>query len=185
MRDKILYPTNNNFNMPLICKRHNFINKNFICYFVLVILLFSSFIFSQENKPWTKGEIHIEDSTHIHWTHYPNLFSPPTITSSSKGLYCGLLSFYCDLTDTVTVAIVNQTDSILYKEQVTSRIPPHFSLCFWLAGSEYDTKKLPENYYRPDENIQSKLVVYVKNRPKCSRNFSVKENQYFWLQSKK
>ena len=135
------------------------------------------------------SQTYFGDSSHVFWTWYPNPFSPATIipgrTENRKVSYCGDLSFYCDLSDSVTVVAYDQTDSAVYSIQVVSKIPPNFSLCYWLAGSQISPTQLPRSYVRGDSLSINKLMLVVSGKNKALRSYHVyvPEGWYFWMQS--
>ena len=108
----------------------------------------------------------------------------PGRTENRKASYCGDLSFYCDLSDTATVVAFDEKDSALYSIQLKSRIPPNFSLCYWLAGSQISPTQLPTHYIRGDSIRIDKLMLVVSGRKKALRNYQihVPRGWYFWLQ---
>lgn len=126
---------------------------------------------------------YFEDSTHVYWTWYPDPFAPPTLTDSTKGSYCGQFSFDCDLSDTVLVTIQNEIDSLVYCLKVISKLPPHFSLCIWVAGKYFDSNYLPNFYFRSDHEERYTLALNVKGHKKCSRQFGVLPDNYYWFTS--
>jgi hypothetical protein len=124
-----------------------------------------------------------EDSAHVFWTWYPNPFSPPTINDTSKGMICGGLTFYCDLSDTVTIALLNTNDSVVYEAPVRLSSPPHFSLCYWLAGPKVDIQGLPSHYFRSDSQQKYRLLLVVHGRRKCVTEYGIflPANWYCWI----
>ncbi len=133
-------------------------------------------------------QYYFEDSTRVFWTWYPNPFSPPTITDKSKGrLICGDLSFYCDLSDTIIVALVQNADSIVYSAPIISSIPSYFSLCYWMAGPNINLEELPDKFFQSNTNEALKLMLIVNDRKKCIRNgdFRLQKNWYWWINESK
>ena len=100
----------------------------FVCFIILILCPIPAF--SQlKNANRYPNQFYIEDSIHVCFTCYPNPFSPPTITDSTKGLFCGTNTFYCDISDTVLVIYQNIADSVVYCKKVISKSPPEFSYC--------------------------------------------------------
>jgi hypothetical protein len=134
-------------------------------------------------------QIYFEDSVHVFWTQYPNPFSPTTMvpgrTENRKGSYCGDLSFYCDLSDSVTVVALDQADSAVYSTQLKSKYSPNFSVCYWLAGSQISLTQLPHSYIRSNSLSIQKLMLVVSGRNKALRSYGINipKGWYFWLQS--
>ena len=124
-----------------------------------------------------------EDSVHVFWTWYPNPFSPPTLKDTSKGMMCGGLTFYCDLSETVTVAFLTESDSLAYEASIVSRKPPYFDLCYWLAGPRIDPRHLPARKIRGRSRDQFKLLLTVRGRKKCVRHYgiTVPKDWYCWI----
>jgi len=152
---------------------------------ISLMLISSSSIYSQVKEiNRYPNQIYIEDSTNIFWTQYPYPFSPPTIIEpidfdTVKTLNCYspstfLSTFYCDLSDTVLVAIQNESDSILYSAKVVSKSPPHFHYCVWVAGSLINHNELPIYYFQGSGKERLFISLIVKGRKKC-----FKRNSYF------
>ena len=135
------------------------------------------------NQHHSRGQKYIEDSAHVYWDDWPNPFSPPTVRDSTKGLMCGDLSFYCDLSDSVEVAVVTKHDSILYRTTVTSDKPPYFSLCYWMAGPKINPQSLPASYFKAPSKGNLKLVLIVGGRWKNIRGFHLNGSRgwYYWI----
>ena len=127
---------------------------------------------------------YIEDSAHVFWTWYPNPFSPPSIRDTGKGMICGGLSFYCDLSETVTVAFLKEKDSVVYEATIRLLQPPHFSLCYWLAGPQVDLHRLPSYYMRSDSSQEYRLLLLVHGRGKCVRESGIFVPQHWccWIE---
>jgi hypothetical protein len=123
---------------------------------------------SEHRLPW---QIYLEDSAHVFWTAYPNPFSSPTIRDTSVGLMHTGLTFYSDLSDTVTIAFLGKNDSTIYSVNLTDG--PDYELAYYLAGPNYDTRKLPHQYLRADSTQMYKLLLIVNGRPKNIRGSSV------------
>ena len=128
-----------------------------------------------------REQVYIEDSSKVFWTDYPNPFSPPTITEKSKGLFCCLATFYCELSDSVLVAVKNENDSIFYSQYISTKLPPYFSYCIWIAGMEIDNNELPKPYFYFDEKQNIKITLIVDGREKCYREGVVNDKRYYWL----
>ena len=128
-------------------------------------------------------QFYFEDSVHVFWTRYPNPFSPPGVSETSKGLMCGDWSFYCDLSDTVTVAFLGEKDSIVYEATIQSRKPPYFGFCYWLAGPRIDPYNLPAQYIRGRSGEHFKLLLIVQGRKKCLREsrMYIPKDWYCWI----
>ncbi len=151
-----------------------------------IIIFYYTTSFSQKYEKYRHhNQFYFEDSTHVFWTWLPNPFSPPTITDSSKGLYCGDFTFYCDLSDTVLITFVQNNDSIVYYKPIVSSCPPHFGLCFWYGGPNLNPSELPDQYYRNVTDKKLKLLIIVNGRKKCMRDYSFKKDWYFWLNESK
>jgi hypothetical protein len=136
------------------------------------------------NEHRIPGQTYIEDSAHVYWDSWPNPFSPPTITDTGKGLMCGTLTFYCDLSDSVEVAVVTERDSVVYSTTVFSPKPPYFDLCYWVAGPKIDRQSLPSSYFRAPSDITLRLVLVVGGRWKNSRVFfrgGGRRDWYYWI----
>jgi hypothetical protein len=129
------------------------------------------------------SQFYFEDSIHVFWDQYPNPFSPPGIRDTDKGLVCGDLPFYCDLSDTVTVAFLGEKDSIVYEASIQSRKPPSFSFCYWLAGPRIDPQHLPAQYIRGRSGENFKLLLIVQGRKKCLREsrICIPKDWYCWI----
>jgi hypothetical protein len=125
----------------------------------------------------------LEDSGHVFWTSYPNPFSPPTITETTMGMVYSGFSFYCDLSDTVTVGLLGERDSILYAADMISVGSPHFMLAYCFAGSRFPVDQLPHRYFRSGSGRQYKVLLSVRGRPKCIRAYGiyVPKDWYCWL----
>jgi hypothetical protein len=125
----------------------------------------------------------VEDSSHVYWTWYPNPFSPPIITDTTMGVVNSGLTFYCDLSDTVTVALLGESDSVLYAAESISKRYPHFSLAFCYAGARFPAAKLPQRYFKSRSTEQYRLSLSVRGRVKCIRRVGVyvPEGWYCWL----
>ncbi len=147
---------------------------------LLVIESVQSQVPAQNRFPYQRF---FEDSTHVFWTWYPNPFSPPTVANTKKGQICGGLTFYCDLSDTVLVAFVSKSDSILYEAPLTSTNPPYFSLCYWIGGPRVSLELLPSKYFRSDFNEKIKLLLVVRGRWKSLRGIgiTVQNGWYYWI----
>jgi hypothetical protein len=93
------------------------------------------------------------------------------------------LTFYCDLSDTVTISFLGDKDSVLYSADIISIDSPHFSLAFCLAGSRYSVSQLPERYFRSPSSKQYRLCLSIAGRPKCIREngLYVPKDWYCWL----
>lgn len=159
---------------------------------ISLILMCSSSSFSQiKEVNRYPNQIYIEDSANVFWTHYPNPFSPPTIIEpidydTVKTLNCYspstlLSTFYCDLSDTVLVAIQNESDSILYSAKVSSKSPPYFRYCVWVAGSLINHNELPNYYFQGSCKERLYIVLIVKGRKKCYKEIVISDNKYYWL----
>jgi len=128
-------------------------------------------------------QFYFEDSTHIYWTWYPNPFSGSTLKDTSKGSFCGGLGFYCDNSDTVTVTILTEKDSVVYERVVESQNSPQFELCYWLAGPRINLNRLPVHYFRGDSEKHFKILLSVQGRRKCVREsgINLSKNWYCWI----
>ncbi|MEJ2614418.1 MAG: hypothetical protein P8Z35_05645 [Ignavibacteriaceae bacterium] len=148
---------------------------------LVLFIICSIFIFPQTNdKNRSPNQKYIDDSTNVFWTIYPNPFSPPLITDTSKGLFCGEYGFYCALSDTVFVAFQNQRDSIVYSKEVISR-SPDFSFCLWIAGSQINHKELPKKYFQCDGKEKIKLFLIINGSKKCYREIYILNKRYYWI----
>jgi hypothetical protein len=153
-----------------------------VCFIILI--LYPITVFTQSKKEIRFPHQHyIEDSTDVFWTWYPNPFSPPTITDSTKRLFCGQYSFYCDISDTVLIAFQNEVDSIVYSVKIIAKVPQYFSFCTWIAGSLFTPKELPKFYFRGKGADMLKLVLIVDGRKKCYTKFSISDKRYYWINS--
>jgi hypothetical protein len=151
---------------------------------ILSILLSSTIVFCQGNQDHrAPGQTYIEDSTHIFWTQYPNPFSPPTILDATKGMICGSLTFYCDLSDTVAVSIVGENDSVLTVTRKVTFRPPGFHLCYWLAGAKIDPDRVPKQHFRALLDSRLNILLSVNGRKKniLPGAISVPKGWYCWL----
>ena len=149
----------------------------------LVIFIFSSLSVSSQPKEKIRFPFqhYVEDSARVFWTWYPNPFSPSSNTNTTKILSCYEFTFYCDLSDTVLIAIQNESDSILYNWKVTSKTSPYFSPCFWIAGSQFDYNQLPENYYHSNGIDKVYIGLIVNGRKKCFKDLGIINDIYYWL----
>ncbi len=145
----------------------------------------SSLIFSQIREEYRhQNQFYIQDSANVYWTHIGNPFSPPTIINEKmKGLFCGSNTFYCDLSDSVLVAIKNEKDSILYSQYVYTKNPPNFHFCTWIAGSQIDRNELPKSYYQFDDIQKIKIVLMIDGNDKCYQKWTIKDKRYYWIQN--
>ena len=115
---------------------------------ILVFFIYCMAIFSQPNAKNIYPYQHfIEDSTNVFWKFYPNPFSPPNITDTSKGLMCGQYTFYCSISDTVLLAFQNEKDSIVYTKELYSP-SSDFGICLWIAGPKINQNELPQEYFQ-------------------------------------
>ncbi len=132
-----------------------------------------------------RGQKYIEDSAHVYWDNYPNPFSPPTVRDTGKGLMCGELGFYCDLSDSVEVTFLQSNDSIVYQTMVIQS-RPSFALCYWMAGPKIDHRSLPTRYFRAPSNEQIKIFLSVGGRKKNLRKagFQVQKGWYYWIHNR-
>ncbi|MBK7107428.1 MAG: hypothetical protein IPH62_19350 [Ignavibacteriae bacterium] len=137
----------------------------------------------QENR--YPKQAYIEDSSKVYWAIYPNPFSPPTINEYTKGLFCGSSSFYCELSDSVLVAIKNEKDSIIYSQFVYTLHFPHFSYCTWVAGSQIDKSELPKSFYHFENKQKIKVALIVEGKEKCYREGTINDKRYYWIQNNK
>ncbi|GMU97048.1 MAG: hypothetical protein AMXMBFR50_25630 [Ignavibacterium album] len=161
-----------------------FNSRNLKLFISFLFIGYSSTILSQIKQEHRHPEqFYIEDSAKVYWTAYPNPFCPPTITEKTKGLFCGFDTFYCELSDSVLVAIKNEKDSIVYSEYIFSKRPPYFSYCVWVAGSEIDKNELPDSYYHFEEKQNIKIVLIVDGKEKCYRKGVISDKRYYWFKS--
>jgi len=125
----------------------------------------------------------LEDSTRVFWTWYPNPFSPPTIAETTMGTVYSGFSFYCDLSDTVTVGLLGERDSILYAADMISSGSPHFTLAYCFAGARFPVDQLLGRYSKSQSDRQYKLLLSVRGRAKCVRESGVyvPKDWYCWL----
>ena len=131
-------------------------------------------------------QVCFEDSSRVFWTWYPNPFCPPTVGDTGRGLICGGLTFYCDLSDSVGVAFVEKNDSIVYTATVKTATPPHFSLCYWLAGPHVRTQSLPARYFRSNSDEQLKLLLIVHGRRKSLlKGPPIQRGWYYWMDERR
>lgn len=132
-------------------------------------------------------QTYFNDSSHVFWTSYPNPFSPPTVRDTGKGLICGNLTFYCDLSDSVEVALVAEDDSIVYQTIVKSQTPPYFSLCYWVAGEKAQIRSMPSRYYKSgkDGRLKALLIVNGKKKSMHEIGIPVRNNRYYWIETHK
>ncbi len=120
---------------------------------------------SQRNR--CPGQVYLEDSTHVFWTWYPNPFSPPGVRDTTTGLMCRDLTFFCDLTDSVQVAMVEGDRDIVNEATVTSNIAHDFSVCYWVAGPHTKQSLLPPDCFKRENKIPLSMLLIVKGRKKC------------------
>jgi hypothetical protein len=123
----------------------------------------------QETKEHRRRyQVYFEDSTHVFWTSWPNPFSPPAVTRTTKGLMCGQVTFYCDLTDSVQVAIVDgDTSDIVTEVTVTPDSGHDFSVCYWVAGPLFQQGQLPSNCFKRKTKYPLSWLLFVNGRKKC------------------
>jgi hypothetical protein len=140
-------------------------------YILLVILLASSVqsVNAQDAKEHRRRfQIYYEDSTNVYWTSWPNPFSPPTVTRTTKGLICGYLTFFCDLTDSVQVAIVDGDTSDIVNEATATPDSGHdFSVCYWVAGPLFPRDQLPPDCFKRKDKYPLSVLLIVNGRQKC------------------
>lgn len=129
----------------------------------------------------SRDQHYFEDSANVYWTTHPNPFAPPTISETSKGLFCGANTFHCSLSDTVLVAFQNQFGLTLYNKKVVSKLAPFFNLCFWIAGSQISPLELPESYYHTNSLQKIYLVLIVNGRKKCYKEITISDKRYYWI----
>ncbi|HUI30128.1 MAG TPA: hypothetical protein VLX91_07915 [Candidatus Acidoferrales bacterium] len=116
----------------------------------------------------SRHQVYFEDSTHVFWTSWPTPFSPPTVTRTTKGLMCGYLTFYCDLTDSVQVEIVDgDTADIVNEATVTPDSGHDFSVCYWVAGTSFPQDQLPSNCFKRKDKYALSVLLIVNGRKKC------------------
>ncbi len=162
------------------------LNRNYKLIIVLFVIT-SSLMFSQKKEAFRhSGQFYIEDSAYVFWTHYPNPFSPPTviepidydtvITSNCHSF----TSFYCELSDTVSVVIENESHSIYFNTTVTTKYHPYFSYCIWSAGIKVSKDRLPEKYFFCSSEDNLKIFLVVNDRKKCYRKFEG-SGRYYWI----
>jgi len=156
------------------------------------VFLFCNLIVAQNqnisHKPHRDpNQKYFDDTTHIFWTSYPNPFSPPTVRDTGKGLVCGNLTFYCDLSDSVEVAFVTEDDSIVYQTTVTSQMPPYFSLSHWVAGEKVRIQSIPSHYYKSSKDGHIKALLILDGQKKSIQEIgiSVKNGRHYWLEAQK
>jgi hypothetical protein len=125
----------------------------------------------------------VEDSSHVYWTWYPNPFSPPTVTTTTAGVIQSGLTLYCDLCDTVSVALLGDRDSVIYSSRMITLTPPHFDVAFTYAGPRYADSLLPARYFRSQHDGDYKVAISVKGRRKCVREQGIfmRKDWYCWL----
>ncbi len=115
-----------------------------------------------------RNQVYFEDSTHVFWTSWPIPFSPPTVTRTTKGIMCGYLTFYCDLTDSVQVAIVDgDTTDIVNEATVTPDSGHFFSVCYWVAGPRFPQDQLPPVWFKRKNKWPLSVLLIVNGRKKC------------------
>jgi hypothetical protein len=129
-------------------------------------------------------QFYLEDSTRVFWTSYPNPFSPPTVLDSTKGMLCGGLTFFCNLSDTVEVALIGECDSILCVAKFVSNTPPWFSICWWRAGPRLERNQLPKTYFRGNADTKLGILLLIDGRRKNFRRdvIHVSNGWYCWLE---
>ena len=148
---------------------------------ILVFFIYCMAIFSQPNAINIYPYQHfIEDSTNVFWTFYPNPFSPPNITDTSKGLMCGQYTFYCSISDTVLLAFQNEKDSIVYTKELYSP-SSDFGICLWIAGPKINQNELPKEYFQSNEKEKIKLILIVNGHKKCYREMYTVNRKYYWI----
>ncbi len=155
--------------------------RNTILSFIIFVFSFLSILSQTKEKIRYPHQHYIEDSTNVFWTWYPNPFSPVNITDTSKLLSCYEYTFYCDLSDTVLFAFQNKSDSILYSWKVTSKTYPYFTPCFWIAGSQFDHRQLPADYYHSNSAENVFISLIVNGRKKCFKEIGTANDFYYWL----
>jgi hypothetical protein len=157
---------------------------------ILSLMLISQSLFGQEIAPQRQPsrypfQSYIEDSTHVFWTSYPNPFSPPTVSDSGMARIHGL-TFYCDISDTVTVSLLGGRGSVLYEASVESQGSPHFTMTYWPAGPRAPSHKLPAHFFRADSAATFGLLLSVGGHRKCSRQKGIDllKGWYCWIDTK-
>lgn len=160
--------------------------KNYNYFLIIFILFISRNCWSQPSeKNRYPNQIYFQDSTHVFWTWYPNPFSPPTISvnDSLRIVRSSHYSWYCDISDTCTFAIIGNEDSILYSAKVTSKYKPNFGCFLSTALPKYLPYKLPENYVKVDSSAYYNLSLIVNGKKQSTRKDGIYLNKdwYYWI----
>ena len=124
-------------------------------------------------EPRYQSQSYFEDSINVYWTSFPNPMSTPYLRDSSKVSLCGIWSFHCEISDTVTVALLGEKDSVIYETTGHTLNPPHFGFCFWLAGPRFDPKFLPDHFIVGSVWRFSNIALIVNGRKKCMRSIHI------------
>ncbi|MBS4028170.1 MAG: hypothetical protein KGZ58_05960 [Ignavibacteriales bacterium] len=128
-------------------------------------------------------QTYLEDSVHVYWNEFPNPFSPPTVTNTNKGFIRGDITFYCDISDSVEVALITKKDSIVHKTTLKSSKPPYFSAGYWVAGANISQQSLPTSYFQPSSDGYLRWVIIVGGRWKSirERGIEVRKGWHYWI----
>ena len=149
------------------------------------ILMLSLVIVAQSQHhitPRAGNQTYFEDSAHVYFTLYPNPFHGVMPTKTTKVHDCyNSKSFYCDLSDSVTVALVDRKDSTVYSAMLKSTKPPFFGFCFWVAGPQFNKALLPSSYFVSNSDTILSLVLLVRDRRKCQTTYRFVKNLYYWI----
>lgn len=151
--------------------------------FITILLSFIAVSQIQSSPNRYPNQVCFEDSLDVFWTYYPNPFSPPTVKDTGVGFINLGLTYYCDLSDSVEVALIGSNDSIVYSAIIISPKSPHFDVAYWVAGPKVSKHSLPANYFRGirDENLKLLLIVDGRWKSRRERGIQVKKGWYYWI----
>jgi hypothetical protein len=164
-------------------------NSRLFLWIVMVVAVMGRFYGQVNQDTILPSQTYIEDSTHVYWTWYPNPFSPPTVLNpdtSIWGLYT-LYTFYCDLPDSISVALIDSNRNIVYSTNSGPMERSNYGVAPMLAGPHVRSAKLPAQYFQEKNGGSYDLMILVSGRPKTIRGVAdirIEKGQYFWMSIK-
>ncbi len=152
---------------------------------IICCLSASALCWSQQQtyeKARYRPQAYYGDSAHVFWTAYPNPFYP-SVDKEGRVKSCGDLSFYCDLSDSVVVALLAENDSVVYQSTVRTSTPPGFSLCYWVADEKTSPVALPEHFFKAERDERVRWLLIAGGKWKCARQWGnrLSKGKYYWL----